>query len=125
MKRKDVKVIYDKLSDTEKRAWSKEANYESFTGLYKYLRANQSLECYDSIIQALKIVVGADKFNRLMYEGVGINNSIIEGSLDQSRNILIKNIFNTKDREKLKQIQNDIELACKNQLERIEIESAN
>ena len=118
MKRGELKIIYDKLSDTEKRAWATEAGYAQFTGMYKYLRNKQDAECYDTIPEALKNVIGQEKLNRLMNEN---SKSLIGDNLDQSRNTLIKNILNTKDTQKLEQLKKDIISACENQIAWIEV----
>ena len=120
MKRGELKNIYNKLGASEKRQWAKEAGYAAFTGLYKYLNSKQNSESYDTVTQALNTTIGQERFNRLNNE-VNERNSSVADRLDRSRNLLIRDIYNTNDESKLEQLKKDIILACESQINWIKL----
>lgn len=121
MTRGDLKMIYDKVSDDEKKAWAKLANYVSYEGLYGYLRSKPDSVSYEKVVDALVIVIGQDRLDKFISELRAIEMANID--IEEHKKIVIKAIFGMQDKDKLEKIRRDIVSACDSQLLRIEVES--
>ncbi|MGK0466858.1 MAG: hypothetical protein ACJAX4_002148 [Clostridium sp.] len=134
--RKQLKAIYDSLSNEDKKAWSSFANYANYQGLYRYLNSYGDKMAYDRIVIALKSTVGDERFNELVANiqdiqvdtGTSdVENTVstnLESIIENIKTKAIKQILDADNVEVLERAKEVFECAVnitKNQIERLNL----
>ena len=121
MKRGELKVMYDGITDEEKILWARQAGYKSYQGLYGYLRNKHEDEAYESVANALVVTIGQDRIDKFICEIKELELKVT--SIEENTKRLMTQILISQDKVKLEKIKNDIRAACESQITRIEIEN--
>ena len=116
MTRGQLKSVYDRIGEDEKKEWSRLAEYSSYHGLFKYLTTKQDTLATEKIINTLISVIGQTR-----YEKFAAGRDIEKASTEDHKNLLIKDILGTNDPELIKRLGEEVVTACNNQLGRLKI----
>lgn len=139
--RAHLNLIYGQLTNMEKHDWAKKARYSSYKGLYKYvtyINGNRD-DAYPRVVNALKAVIGDQRFNNLFQKAcASLGSTGVKSKADENRYFIenttelkvkfVKDIFECDDTEVLEAVRQNLEVvirACNNQLERLNIENQN
>ena len=119
MKRGYVRIIYNRVSDEEKKVWARKANYASYQGLYRYLREKPENQCYTAVVQALVQTIGQARIEEFI--GELRKEELNRLNIEDYKHLLIKEIFAVNDKEILEKTRNVILEAYGSQLDKLKI----
>lgn len=131
--RRQLKSIYESLSNEEKKEWAKRANYNSYQGLYRYVNAYPDNVAYDRVVRALNETIGEERFNDFTSNPQSrntVSNNIpsvsnnIQNIIESLRTEVIPEILNSDNIEILEMFQGVLEATSnitRNQIERLNL----
>jgi hypothetical protein len=83
--------VYSQLSNDEKNLWGRNAGYDGFSSLYRYLYREPNLDAKPKIYNALKQTVGDARYNQLICQFTNVNPVSNPGASNNSINSVSTN----------------------------------